>query len=116
MFTPFYSNENDDDNMWFALLERGGCPFLEKVRNMQLLGASGVIVADDFDHRYSRELVKMTALESGDTSDVKIPSVFISYFQLKHIENLMEEFPNYKLVVSLIDDSESNASSNISFM
>ncbi|OMJ07434.1 Receptor homology region, transmembrane domain- and RING domain-containing protein 2 [Smittium culicis] len=33
---------------WIALVKRGGCSFVNKVYNMQMYGASAVIVADPF--------------------------------------------------------------------
>lgn len=32
---------------WIALVERGGCSFVEKIRSMQLSGASAVIVGNN---------------------------------------------------------------------
>ncbi|ORX75884.1 hypothetical protein K493DRAFT_405996 [Basidiobolus meristosporus CBS 931.73] len=67
---------------WIALVERGKCSFIEKVRNMQKSGAIAVIVGDaEFD-----SLVTMYA--SGDTTDVKIPSVFTQQSQYKQIRYL----------------------------
>ncbi|CAG8546264.1 2253_t:CDS:2 [Diversispora eburnea] len=57
---------------WIALVERGQCSFIDKVRNMQASGAIAVVVGDN-EHN---GLITMYA--TGDTSDVKIPSVFIA--------------------------------------
>ncbi|KAL7753813.1 hypothetical protein RI367_000745 [Sorochytrium milnesiophthora] len=56
---------------WMALVERGDCTFIDKVRNMQVLGASAVIVGD-----YEPGGL-VTMFGSGDTTDVHIPSVFV---------------------------------------
>ncbi|KAK9694505.1 hypothetical protein K7432_013395 [Basidiobolus ranarum] len=82
---------------WIALVERGHCSFIEKVRNMQTSGASAVIVGDtEFD-----SLVTMYA--SGDTSDVKIPSVFTPQSQYKQIR-FLSLFVDEPLMVRLIKD------------
>ncbi|KAF9164292.1 E3 ubiquitin-protein ligase rnf13 [Mortierella sp. AD010] len=58
---------------WVALVERGGrCNFVDKVRNMQASGAQAVIVGDN----QRNPLITMYARE--DTSDILIPSVFIT--------------------------------------
>ncbi|KAF9431311.1 hypothetical protein BGZ94_000018 [Podila epigama] len=68
---------------WVALVERGGdCGFAEKVRNMQVSGASAVIVGDD----RRGGLITMYARE--DTYDITIPSVFITqnhYRELRYL-------------------------------
>ncbi|KAF9361933.1 E3 ubiquitin-protein ligase rnf13 [Mortierella sp. AD094] len=58
---------------WVALVERGGrCNFVDKVRNMQASGAQAVIVGDN----QRNPLITMYARE--DTSDILIPSVFVT--------------------------------------
>jgi len=64
---------------YIALVERGGnCSFSDKVRNMQNSGAKAVIVGNN--HGGDIRLITMYA--SGDTSDIKIPSVFVLYFDM----------------------------------
>ncbi|KAJ1680134.1 hypothetical protein EV182_000612 [Spiromyces aspiralis] len=70
------------DETWIALVLRGDCPFVEKVRNMQYSGASAVLVADPWYE------MPITMFASGDTSDVRTPSSFIThheYVRLKHV-------------------------------
>ena len=57
-----------------ALLTRGGCGFLEKVKWAQRRGATGVIISD---HTRGGALVTMYA--RGDTSNITIPSLFTSH-------------------------------------
>lgn len=73
---------------WIGLVERGSCTFSEKVKSMQDSGAIAVIVGD-----YEKGGL-ITMKGSGDTSDIKIPSVFVSlwsYRDLKRqaLENLI---------------------------
>ncbi|KAK9712207.1 hypothetical protein K7432_007307 [Basidiobolus ranarum] len=82
---------------WIALVERGKCSFIEKVRNMQESGAIAVVVGDsEFD-----SLVTMYA--SGDTSDVKIPSVFTPQSQYEQIR-FLSLFVDEPMLVRLIKD------------
>ena len=52
-----------------ALVDRGDCPFVEKVVNAQAAGAVGVIIVNNVDDG----VIKM----AGDSTDIDIPSVFI---------------------------------------
>lgn len=91
---------------WIALVERGTCTFVDKIRYAQYLGASAVIVGDweqspvSFKTSsgpifYSNPLGSdkfgfgtglVTMYAPGDTSDLEIPSVFVardSYMSLR---------------------------------
>lgn len=57
-----------------ALLSRGGCGFLEKVKWAQRRGAVALIVGDD-----TRGGSLVTMYARGDTSNVTIPSLFTSH-------------------------------------
>lgn len=57
-----------------ALLSRGGCGFLEKVKWAQRRGAAALIVGDD-----TRGGALVTMYARGDTSNVTIPSLFTSH-------------------------------------
>ena len=56
-----------------ALLSRGGCGFLEKIKWAQRRGAAAVIVGDD-----TRGGALVTMFARGDTSNITIPSLFTS--------------------------------------
>ncbi|KXS12844.1 hypothetical protein M427DRAFT_136984 [Gonapodya prolifera JEL478] len=68
---------------FIALVERGECPFIDKVRAMQQSGAIAVIVGDNGP---SGNLVTMYA--PGDTSDVFIPSVFVAQWEYRDLRYL----------------------------
>jgi hypothetical protein len=90
---------------WIALVERGGqCSFVSKVRVAQALGAKAVVVGDapspdyedgrhtpgeESDPGLSGRLVTMFA--PGVTSDVKIPSTFITRPSYVDLVRLVEE-------------------------
>ncbi|KAI8986579.1 hypothetical protein BDB01DRAFT_834549 [Pilobolus umbonatus] len=57
---------------WIALVKRGGCSFITKVRQMQKSGAVAVVVGDPIQPGW------ITMYAPGDTSDISIPSVFIA--------------------------------------
>ncbi|KAI9218721.1 hypothetical protein BC828DRAFT_417064 [Blastocladiella britannica] len=67
------------DAPWIAVVERGGCGFIDKVRAMQRSGAVGVVVGDADGAASGDPLASMlvTMYAGGDTSDVQIPSVFV---------------------------------------
>ena len=78
---------------WIALVERGGsCPFVEKVRTAQTLGAIAVVVGDapmpgwqsrpdtfpeETDPGLSGKRL-LTMFANGDSSDIRVPSTFIT--------------------------------------
>lgn len=87
---------------WIALVERGGnCSFVAKVRVAQALGAEAVVVGDapsenggrdgqtDNDPGLSGQLVTMYA--PGDTSDVLIPSTFVTRPSYVDLMRLIDE-------------------------
>ncbi|KAJ3329201.1 hypothetical protein HDU76_008411 [Blyttiomyces sp. JEL0837] len=61
---------------WIALVLRGKCSFVEKVRYMQRSGAVGVIVGDD-----RNKSTYITMYASEPTNDIRIPSVFVPRWQ-----------------------------------
>lgn len=66
---------------WIALVKRGECNFVSKVRAMQKLGASAVIVGDNVASTFPLEMKSIT-----NSSDILIPSVFVlnwEYLALK---------------------------------
>ncbi|KAI7901065.1 uncharacterized protein BX663DRAFT_516204 [Cokeromyces recurvatus] len=67
---------------WIALVERGQCSFLQKVRAMQASGSIAVIVGDKHFNGW------VTMYAPGDTSDVHIPSVFVAQHQYKTLLHL----------------------------
>jgi hypothetical protein len=58
----------------FAIADRGHCSFVEKVRNMELLGAALGIVVDNTDE--SIENIVMS--DDGTGNGIRIPSMIIS--------------------------------------
>ncbi|GAA5815988.1 hypothetical protein MFLAVUS_009507 [Mucor flavus] len=86
-------NEN-----WIALVERGQCSFLQKVKSMQDSGAVAVVVGD----RHFNGWVTMYA--PGDTSEIHVPSVFVAQHQYKALLQLFEKNNTVPVPVTLSGD------------
>ena len=91
---PYGPGSNDP---WIALVQRGGCQFVNKVREAQRLGAKAVVVGGDNPDLYGNPdtlvnmyspgayifsllvAFRMAELFSEDVLDVKIATTFIRY-------------------------------------
>ncbi|KNE57651.1 hypothetical protein AMAG_04516 [Allomyces macrogynus ATCC 38327] len=71
--SPGMLDDTDETFPWIAVVERGTCAFIDKVRAMQRSGASAVIVGDNEPDGVGL----LTMYAGGDTSDVHVPSVFV---------------------------------------
>ncbi|KAI8380235.1 hypothetical protein BD560DRAFT_432100 [Blakeslea trispora] len=83
---------------WIALVKRGGCSFVTKVRNMQDSGAIAVAIGDP-DHQSGW----ITMYAPGDTSDIKIPSVFLAKHEYKTLLYLSKIVDTPMMVVLQLD-------------
>ncbi|KAI8051815.1 hypothetical protein BDF21DRAFT_432180 [Thamnidium elegans] len=71
---------------WIALVSRGGCSFVTKVRYMQMSGAIAVVIGDPNNPGW------ITMYSPGDTSDILIPSVYMpkrEYIKLLNLSKLL---------------------------
>ncbi|KAI8924171.1 hypothetical protein BC831DRAFT_466727 [Entophlyctis helioformis] len=68
---------------WIAMVQRGDCSFARKVRAMQDSGASAVVVGDN---SHFGDLITMYG--QGNTTDIRIPSVFIAQWAYRDIRYL----------------------------
>ncbi|KAF9101927.1 hypothetical protein BGX29_005125 [Mortierella sp. GBA35] len=95
-------NSNNTDIPWAALVERGGeCGFVNKVKNMMVSGASAVVVGDN----QKGPLVTMYS-NRGDTSDITIPSVFITQNNYRELRYLGIELGQGFLIRMSSDEEE----------
>ncbi|KAI1793359.1 hypothetical protein LXA43DRAFT_886061 [Ganoderma leucocontextum] len=69
-------HQPEDADTWIALVQRGGCPFVEKARQAQKLGAKAVVVGGDRDNPDA--LLNM--FSERDSSDVTIAATYIKYW------------------------------------
>ncbi|KAI9483423.1 MAG: hypothetical protein EXX96DRAFT_558157 [Benjaminiella poitrasii] len=86
------------ENNWIALVRRGGCSFITKVRNMQQSGAIAVIVGDPTHPTW------ITMYAPGDTSDIIIPSVFLAKNEYNKLLLLTKLLDTPMLAVLQYDD------------
>ncbi|KAK7028847.1 hypothetical protein VNI00_014860 [Paramarasmius palmivorus] len=82
-------NEPDPSEPWIALVQRGKCEFVNKVREAQRLGARAVVVGGDNPEisGFPDTLVNMYSPE--DSSDVKIAATFIKYSDYMELSTLI---------------------------
>ncbi|RKO87276.1 hypothetical protein BDK51DRAFT_43774 [Blyttiomyces helicus] len=98
--TPVYP---PSQTPWIALVQRGECSFIQKVRAMQRSGAIAVVVGDL--EKSTSGLVTMFA--NGDTADIDIPSVFISGYDFTRLRKMIWASRSGFVEVTLIGgDSE----------
>jgi E3 ubiquitin-protein ligase RNF13 len=112
---------------WIALVERGGCSFITKVRYMQKSGASAVVIGDSKNSGWitmyapgNKELLfwmfvikkaKRTCV-TGDTSDIKIQSVFLAkkeYTRILHLSKLLATTTTPLMVILNQDQNDLNS-------
>ncbi|KAF8895605.1 hypothetical protein BD779DRAFT_1609113 [Infundibulicybe gibba] len=74
---------------WIALVQRGQCEFVKKVREAQRLGARAVVVGGDdpLTSGYPDTLVNMYSPE--DASDVRIAATYIKYSDYIQLSSLI---------------------------
>ncbi|KIJ54986.1 hypothetical protein M422DRAFT_24845 [Sphaerobolus stellatus SS14] len=74
---------------WIALVMRGGCTFVDKVREAQRFGAKGVVVGGETREQdmHGDGLVQMYSI--GDASDITIPSVYITHSSYDKLSTLI---------------------------
>ncbi|KAG6855756.1 hypothetical protein H0H87_011272, partial [Tephrocybe sp. NHM501043] len=84
------SGPNQPTEPWIALVQRGRCEFVKKVREAQRLGAKAVVVGGDNPEisGYPDALVNMYSPE--DSSDVKIAATYIKYSDYMHLSALID--------------------------
>ncbi|KAE9408896.1 hypothetical protein BT96DRAFT_848956, partial [Gymnopus androsaceus JB14] len=82
-------NAPDSSESWIALVQRGKCEFVSKVREAQRLGARAVVVGgeDPEVSGYPDTLVNMYS--PGDSSDVEIAATFIKYSDYTELSRLI---------------------------
>ncbi|GLB38613.1 putative PA domain containing protein [Lyophyllum shimeji] len=84
------SGPNKPTEAWIALVQRGKCEFVKKVREAQRLGARAVVVGGDNPEvsGYPDALVNMYSPE--DSSDVKIAATYIKYSDYVQLSSLID--------------------------
>ncbi|CAO3617686.1 unnamed protein product [Cunninghamella blakesleeana] len=83
---------------WIALVERGHCSFIDKVRAMQASNAEAVIIGDPHFNGW------VTMYAPGNTSDIFIPSVYVAQYQYNSLKTYVKENP---MSIQMIKNEES---------
>lgn len=95
--TPPSLKINSVDVPWIALVKRGSCTFLEKVKAMQESGASAVIVGgtSDTNPRTGGGLIRMdaSAEEEEEAKKIKIPSVYVMKWEYEGLQKYLKTSP-----------------------
>ncbi|KAK7468979.1 hypothetical protein VKT23_003477 [Stygiomarasmius scandens] len=83
-------NAPDASELWIALVQRGECEFVSKVREAQRLGARAVVVGgnDPEVSGYPDTLVNMYSPE--DASDINIAATFIRFSDYVQLSSLIQ--------------------------
>ncbi|GAA6040134.1 hypothetical protein JCM8097_002044 [Rhodosporidiobolus ruineniae] len=92
--SPDEAGEEKPDKLgWIALVQRGDCPFSDKVRTAQALGAKAVVFGDMEESVGGIGGGKglLTPWSPDDTSDISIPSTFVSRVSYLTLLHLWEE-------------------------
>ncbi|KAF9030201.1 hypothetical protein BDZ89DRAFT_1013927 [Hymenopellis radicata] len=72
-------HQPDPTEKWIALVQRGGCEFVSKVREAQRLGARAVVVGGDNPEHSGLPDTLVNMYSPDDSSDVKISATYIRY-------------------------------------
>ncbi|KIJ17637.1 hypothetical protein PAXINDRAFT_167643 [Paxillus involutus ATCC 200175] len=80
----------DPKESWIALVQRGHCPFVDKVREAQRLGARAVVVGGEDPEISGLPDALVNMYSKGDASDVTIPSTYITHSDYKQLMLLIE--------------------------
>ena len=71
----------------WLLIERGGCSFVEKVRNAEEAGAGLAVIVDN---NAEDDVTRLAISDDGSGSGLRIPSMLISYDDGKKITDFLK--------------------------
>ncbi|KAF7488552.1 ER degradation-enhancing alpha-mannosidase-like protein 3 [Sarcoptes scabiei] len=95
-----------------AIIQRGGCMFIEKARNAQALGAKGVIFVDNVANSSSKNL-PMFSMSGDGSDDIRIHSVFVYSEDAKILLNALEEDPEMSVKIQLHYEDETYSNDSV---
>lgn len=82
-------HQPDPSESWIALVQRGRCSFVDKVREAQRLGARAVVIGGQDPDVSGQADVLVNMYSTGDASDVKIASTYIKWSDYKELSLLI---------------------------
>ncbi|KZT61793.1 transferrin receptor ectodomain, apical domain-containing protein [Calocera cornea HHB12733] len=105
---PHYPFPHLENEGWIALIQRGECSFVEKVREAQRLGAVGVVVGG---REKGRDDELITMYSPADATDIGIPSCYVTYDSYAGLMKLWDKSNNttpsgYKALDLLLGEDE----------
>ncbi|EJC98919.1 uncharacterized protein FOMMEDRAFT_95273 [Fomitiporia mediterranea MF3/22] len=86
---PSGNHMPEPEESWIAIVQRGNCSFVAKVREAQRFGAKAVIVGGDDPAVTGNPDVLVNMYSQSDSSDVKIPSTYIKFSDYSRLSNLI---------------------------
>ncbi|KLO08543.1 transferrin receptor ectodomain, apical domain-containing protein [Schizopora paradoxa] len=86
---PYGEHIPDASESWIAIVQRGTCSFVAKVREAQRFGAKAVVVGGDNPDLTGNPNTLLTMYSQGDASDVTIPSTFIKFSDYARLTELI---------------------------
>ncbi|XP_030766137.1 LOW QUALITY PROTEIN: ER degradation-enhancing alpha-mannosidase-like protein 3 [Sitophilus oryzae] len=90
-----------------AIMERGDCMFIDKVRRAQKQGAVAAIVIDNVPGS-NPSSSPMFSMSGDGTEDVKIPAVFMFNQDAIKLLKALEATPSMEVIIRELKSSESN--------
>lgn len=82
-------HQPDPSESWIALVQRGHCSFVDKVREAQRLGARAVVIGGEDPDISGQADVLVNMYSTGDASDVEIASTYIKWSDYKELSLLI---------------------------
>jgi len=86
---PYGEHIPDASESWIAIVQRGTCSFVAKVREAEKFGAKAVVVGGDNPDVTGNPNTLLTMYSQGDASDVTIPSTFIKFTDYVRLTELI---------------------------
>ncbi|RWS13971.1 ER degradation-enhancing alpha-mannosidase-like protein 3 [Dinothrombium tinctorium] len=99
---PLSENSMINVNGKLAIVERGDCMFIKKVRHVQQLGAIACIVIDNVSQSTSDSL-PMFAMSGDGIDDIRIPAVFLYGKEGAILLDVVNEFPDVIIELSVFE-------------
>ncbi|KAF9013322.1 hypothetical protein BDQ17DRAFT_1296871 [Cyathus striatus] len=82
---------NRPTEAWIALVQRGKCEFVKKVREAQRLGAKAVVVGGQDPDTTGAPDTLVSMYSPEDSSDIKIAATYIKYSDYTHLYTLISQ-------------------------
>jgi len=85
-FTSNFSGDPDGILTPIVLVDRGGCSFVTKVRNIEKAGGSLAVIIDDKVNENAKNVIMS---DDGTGAGIRIPSMIIGYEDGKKLKDFL---------------------------